>query len=61
MRVSPMLKKENVILGEYFNFTMGTHEIWGPNERVEPVKICFSHFLQATQLVDLDPIKLNPT
>ena len=36
IQASQFLKKENVIIRGDLNFTIGTHEIWGPNARVDP-------------------------
>ena len=39
------------------NFTIVTHEIWGPNTRVDPLEAFFQNLLQSLKLVDLDPQK----
>ena len=55
VRASQFLKKENVVLGGDLNFTMGIHEIWGPNARMDPLAAFFKNLVQNLKLVDLDP------
>ena len=57
VQTSQFLEKENVIIGGDLNFTIATHEIWGPNARVDPLAAFFQNLLQSLKLVDLDPYK----
>ena len=44
-----------MIIGGDLNFTIATHEIWGPNARVDPLAYFFQNLLQILKLVGLDP------
>ena len=45
----------------YLNFTLGVHEIWGPNARIESLANLFKNILQNLKLVNLELQKINPT
>ena len=45
VQASQFLEKENVIIGGGLNFTIATHEIWGPNARVDPLEAFFQNLL----------------
>ena len=52
---------DRVIVGGDLNFSLGTTEIWGPKAIPDPLSDFFKSHLIQRDLIDLDPIKLNPT
>ena len=56
-----MSKEENLIIEGDLNLTMGSHEIWGPKARTNPLASYFSNLLLELKLIDLDPHNLKPT
>lgn len=59
--LSSIFSHEWVILGGDLNFSLGTAEIWGPRESSDPLSNFFKAHLIQRDLIDLDPIKLEPT
>jgi hypothetical protein len=43
------------------NFSLGASEIWGPKDLSDPLVEYFINFMVQKELIDLNPIKLNPT
>jgi exonuclease III len=52
---------QNLILGGDLNFTTSFKEVWGKLTRVYPLQPYFSKLLQEEGLVDIEPLKLQPT
>lgn len=55
------LKKDNVIIGGDFNFSLGASEVWGPKSILDPLSKFFIHHLTHTGLFEVEPPELNPT
>jgi hypothetical protein len=55
------LKNNNLIVGGYLIFSLGTTEVWGPRARVDPLTDLFQHFISELGLSYLAPIKLSTT
>ena len=50
-----------VILGGYFNFSLGQFEVWGPHARVDLLMDFFTQKLVERNWLDIEPNKLKPT
>jgi endonuclease/exonuclease/phosphatase family metal-dependent hydrolase len=56
-----IFKDQNLILGGDLNFTTSFREVWGEHARVDPLQPYFSKLLQEEGMVDVEPLKLQPT
>lgn len=56
-----LFSHEQVIMGGYLNCSLGIAEIWGSRAIPNPLSDFFKSHLIQKDLIDLDPIKLNPT
>jgi len=48
-------------LGGDLNFSLGAAEVWGPRSTPDPFTVYFTHYLDNLGLLDLLPVKLQPT
>ena len=58
---SSAMSKINVILGGYLNLTLMMSEVWGENARHDSLSSFFMDFFERRKLVDVAPLKLEPT
>lgn len=58
---SSLMTHDMVILGGYLNFSLGSVESWGPRASLDPLTNFFKFHRIQGDLIDLDPIKLEPT
>lgn len=56
-----LFSHEQIIVGGDLNFSLGSSEIWGPEAIPDPLAKFFTNYLVQKDLIDLNPIKLNPT
>ena len=48
-------------MGGDLNFSLGSSKIWSPKAILDPLAEYFINFMVQKDLIDLNPIKLNPT
>jgi hypothetical protein len=48
-------------VGGDLNFSLGAVKVWGPRSSLDPLIDYFTHFLDSHELLDLEPVKLQPT
>ena len=58
---SGSMSKINGILGGYLNLTLMMSEVWGENSRQDTLSSFFMDFFERRKLVDVAPLKLEPT
>lgn len=56
-----LLSHEQIIVGGDLNLSLGASEILGPKASPDPLAEYFINFMVQKALIDLNPIKLNPT
>ena len=61
VQASQFLKRDNVVIVGDLNFTLGGHEIRGPNARTDSLDTFFKNLLENLKLVNMEPQNLNPT
>jgi hypothetical protein len=55
------LSGKEIILGGDLNFSLGAAEVWGPRVVPDSLTNYFQNFLDQHGLIDVEPLKLNPT
>ena len=55
------MEQANVILGGDLNLTLTMGEVWGENSRKDALGNFFLDFFEKRKLVDVVPLKLEPT
>jgi hypothetical protein len=61
LALCPWLSQPGVIVGGDLNFSLGATEVWGPRSILDPLTDYFSHYFDTLGLLDLYPVKLQPT
>jgi exonuclease III len=61
LALCPWLSQPGVIVGGDLNFSLGAAEVWGPRSTLDPLTDYFTHYLDSFGLLDLYPVKLQPT
>ena len=56
-----VFNQPNVILGGDLNLTLTTRESWGEKARQDSLALYFQFFFEKEHLVDVKPLKLEPT
>lgn len=56
-----MILHDKVLVGGDLNFSLGNLESCGPRASIDPLTKFFKHHLIQKDLIDIEPIKLEPT
>lgn len=55
------MKEGKVILGGYLKFKLNRLDVWGPSTRVDRFANLFNYHIEASSLINIDPIDMVPT
>jgi len=61
LALCPWLSQLGVIVGGDLNFSLGVTKFWSPHSILDPLTDYFSHYFDTLGLLDLYPVKLQPT